>query len=211
MDQVLSHMVFKPIKVSQCNIYALMHTLTNFHCTDNFHLVSTGSGTAKYIQLLTDSSVKVSLANVTEQLLPSSSGVLAPELSNAGSSINSGTSELNTGADCIVDAETNSTENQWYIEDLEGSINTGVRLYLLSGDGEKWYLRTPLEGGTVDLVCEDYVTNIANVRNHTKQCIKNVKEYIMLLSCFLQLEDPEAFFDEQELKFDLVAVEFIHY
>lgn len=132
---------------------------TNSHCTDNFHLVSTGSGTAKYIQLLTNSSVKVGLANVTEP----SSGSLSPGLSNAGTIINSDASEQNTGAHCIADTDTNSTENQWYIEDLEGNINTGVRLYLLSEDGEKWYLRAPFEGGTVDLVCEDYVTSIANI------------------------------------------------
>lgn len=144
-----------------------MLMLINFHCTDNFHLVSTGRGTAKYIQLLTDSSVKLGLANFTDELLPSS-GFLAPELSDSGTRVDSGASELNTGADCIVNADTNSTENQWYIEDLAGNINTGVRLYLLSGDGEKWYLRAPLQGGTVDLVCEDYVTSIANVSEHTK-------------------------------------------
>ena len=130
-------------------------------------MVSTGSGTTKYIQLLTDSSVKVGLANVTDELLPSS-GFLAPELSDSGTTVDSVTSELNTGADCIVNTETNSTVNQWYIEDLAGNIDTEVRLYLLSGDGEKWYLRAPLQGGTVDLVCEDYVTSIANVSKHTK-------------------------------------------
>lgn len=177
----------------------------NFHCTDNFHLVSTGSGTTKYIQLLTDSSVKVGLANITDELV-SSSGFLTPELGDAGNSVDSGASELNTGADCIVNADTNSTENQWYIEDLAGNINTGVRLYLLRGDGDKWYLRAPLQGGTVDLVCEDYVANIANVSKHT--ICKNFKE---LHNLFLQLE--EAFFYEQELKFDLVAssvMDFIH-
>jgi hypothetical protein len=155
-----------------------------------------------------DSSVKVGLANVTDELLPSSD-FLAPELSDADTIVDSGASELNTaaGADCIENAETNSTENQWYIEDLAGNINTGVRLYLLSEDGEKWYLRAPLQGGTVDLVCEDYVTSIANVSEHTK--FKNFKE--LHFFPFLQLE--EAFFYEQELKFDLVAssvMDFIH-
>lgn len=142
-------------------------------------MVSTGSGTAKYIQLLTDSLVKVGVANVTDELLPSS-GFLAPELSNDGTTVDGGTSGVNTGADCIVNADTNSTENQWYIEDLAGNINTGVRLYLLSEDGEKWYLRAPLEGGTVDLVCEDYVTSIVNVRKH-KIFIKKLHNRLLFL------------------------------
>ena len=119
-----------------CNI-SNAHVANFLLHTDNFHLVSTGSGAANYIQLLTDISVKMSLPNV-----------------------------INTGTDCIVNADTNSTENQWYIEDLAGNINTGVRLYLLSEAGERWYLRAPLIGGTVDLVCEDYVTSIANVSKH---------------------------------------------
>ena len=117
--------------------------------------------------MLMDSSVKVGLANVTDELLPSSD-FLAPELSDEGTIVDSGATELDTGADCIEAADTNSTENQWYIEDLAGNINTGVRLYLLSEDGEKWYLRAPLIGGTVDLVCEDYVTSIANVSKRMK-------------------------------------------
>ena len=143
----------------------LMLMLPIFCCIDNFHLISTGSGTANYIQLLTDTSVKISLPNVASEPPP---GVLAPELSYAGAMVNNGATELNTGTDCIITADTNSTENQWYIEDLAGSINTGVRLYLLSEGGERWYLRAPLTGGTVDLVCEDYVTSIANV----SKCIK---------------------------------------
>ncbi len=130
-------------------------------------MVSTGSGIANYIQLLTDISVKVSLPNVTNEQLPPP-GVLTPELSDANTIVDSGTPELNTGADCIINADMNSTENQWYVEDLERNINTGVRLYLLSEDGEKWYLRASLIGGTVDLVCEDYVTSIANVSKDTK-------------------------------------------
>ena len=140
----------------------LVLMLPIFCCIDNFHLISTGSGTANYIQLLTDTSVKISLPNVTPP------GVLAPELSYAGTMVGNGATELNTGADCIVNADTNSTENQWYIEDLAGSINTGVRLYLLSEGGARWYLRAPLTGGTVDLVCEDYVTSIANVSKRIK-------------------------------------------
>ena len=124
-----------------------------------------------------DSSVKVGLANVTDELLPSSD-LLAPELIDEGTIIDSGATELSTGADCIETADTNSTENQWYIEDLAGNINTGVRLYLLSEDGEKWYLRAPLIGGTVDLVCEDYVTSIANVSKCMKY--KDLKECIFL-------------------------------
>ena len=143
----------------------LMLMLPIFYCIDNFHLISTGSGTANYIQLLMDTSVKISLPNVRSEPAP---GVLAPELSDAGTMVGNGATELNTGADCIVNADTNSTENQWYIEDLAGSINTGVRLYLLSEGGERWYLRAPLTGGTVDLVCEDYVTSIANVSKHIK-------------------------------------------
>ena len=137
------------------------------HYIDNFHLVGTGSGTAKYIQLLSDNSIKLGLVNATEEL-PTSSGYTLPELSDAGTITDGGASEIDNGADCTVNADVNTTEKQWYIEDLTGNINTGVRLHVLTSSGEKWYLRAPLQGGVVDLVCEDYIRSLASVRKHAE-------------------------------------------
>lgn len=103
-------------------------------------------GAAKYIQLLTNSSAKLGLQNITEEVLTPSDA---------------------SGDNCTKNPVANSTENQWYVEDLVGTVYTGVKLYVLTGNGDKWYLRAPFLGGTVELVCEDYVTNIQSVRKHT--------------------------------------------
>ena len=134
----------------------------------NFHLISAGSGTAKHLQVLADSSIKLGLNtadDTTGELLPST-GYLLPELQNDMTiDIDNSASVTGSGDEppqCNAVADVGSMESQWHIE--QPDRNTGIRLYTLDEKGEKWYLRAHFYGRTVDLVCEDHVASIANVR-----------------------------------------------
>ena len=142
-------------------------------------MISAGSGTAKHLQVLADSSVKLGLNtaadDMTGGLSPSTEDYLLPELQN-DMTIDTDNSLPVTGSGnesshCNAVADVGSMESQWHIEPPDR--NTRIRLYTLDRKGEKWYLRADFLERTVDLVCEDYVDSIANVRKRVAKKFSN--------------------------------------
>ena len=135
-----------------------MTTRVLYH-TGNFHLTSASSGTANHLQMFADSSIKLHPENGTNYLRPKSQNDTI--ISSGGSASAAGSAdEL---PQCSAVADVGSMDSQWYVEELRGSINIGVRLYTLNENGEKWYLKAHFHGRTVDLVCEDYVNSVDDV------------------------------------------------
>ena len=112
---------------------------------------------------------------MTGGLSPSTEDYLLPELQN-DMTIDTDNSLPVTGSGdesshCNAVADVGSMESQWYIEPPDR--NTRIRLYTLDRKGEKWYLRADFLERTVDLVCEDYVDSIANVRKRVAKKFSN--------------------------------------
>ena len=121
-----------------------MRLIVLLYYADNFHLFGTGIDTGRQIQLFSDSSVKLGLNDIKNV------------------SVGSGDEELQCTAAPHVGSD--SMENRWHIEQMSGR----VRLYFMTENGKKWYLRAHFLGTRIDLVCEDYVNSIDNVSLHKK-------------------------------------------
>ena len=135
-----------------------MRLVLQLYCAGNFHLFGAGTGTGQHLQVFSDSSAKLGLNGVNDL-----TSYLVPELQN-DISVGSGGEELQ----CTVAPRVGSMENHWYVEQVSGRNDRGVRLYFMTENGKKRYLRAHFHGTRIDLVCEDYVNSIDNVSLHGK-------------------------------------------
>lgn len=129
-------------------------------------MFGTVSDSIKYVQLFADSSTKLGLENSVEEQIANSTPSLQNDTvislsENASSNLNDSGNEPK----CFASANIGSTENQWYVEYPKEHTNNRVRLYIMDKNGAKWYLRAHFHGRRIDLVCEDYVNSIGNVRS----------------------------------------------
>ena len=126
---------------------------------ENFHFSGKNSHEVKYIQVISDDFIKLGVNTSTDDYLsPLVSDTATPVYEDAATD---GSGEPQQS--CEVKASIGSKHNEWYMEPHAENI---VRLFVMDGNGVKWYIRASFNGIAIDLVCEDYVQDIDNVRKN---------------------------------------------
>ena len=165
----------------------------------NFHFSGKNSHEVKYIQVISDDSIKLGVNTSTNDYLsPLESDTATPVHGNAATD-GSGMTQQS----CEAKASISSKHNEWYLEPRAENI---VRLFAMDGNGVKWYIRANFNGIAIDLVCEDTVQDIDNVRKHYKNSYMCV--YLWIKQFCSNLQSSEGLFiSKKELEFKLVPID----
>ena len=109
--------------------------------------------------MLSDDSIKLGVNTSTDGYLESDTATPAVY----GDSATDGSGDPQQS--CEAKVSIGSAHDVWYMEPQAENI---VRLFVMDGNGVKWYIRANFNGIAIDLVCEDYVHDTDNVRKHYK-------------------------------------------
>lgn len=133
-------------------------------------------------------------------------GYLTPTLAKNTDGTTDGVTSTGGSGDqeqmCEANATIGSIHIEWYIEPT--SAYDIVRLYVLDESGQKWYIRAHFRGTTIDFVCEDYITDLDNVREY-KLLHCNVVHKINNIEIALQ-SPVGSYISKKEVEFNLVSL-----